>query len=141
MFHYTITPLSGREDAVECALCLKPLDGPSSGSWAEADGERYPVCDEECRRLVTEFPVEALGPLAELRYREGCERCTRKIKLWQDATGRRLLRLRLKESPELGECPELWLNGEPDPITGEIDDLDELLGWLYTSYPGFAGCC
>jgi hypothetical protein len=127
---------------VNCVLCQQPIETQDESSLsALVEGERYPVCDDECRRLVEENPVEALGPLVTLRYRKPCQRCAKKVDLWRLAAAQRPLRLRVEEAPGLSECPQLLIGGEPDRFMGEVEDVSELLGLLYTSYPGFVGCC
>lgn|GEM_PF-6618002 len=127
---------------LECVLCQKALSGSHPEElWAEVGGERYPVCDKECLGLVKDNPVEILGPRVTLRYREGCERCAERIALWREVADRRPIRLRLEQAPKLVNCPELRLEGEVDPFTGEITTLNELLSWLFVQYPGFMGCC
>jgi hypothetical protein len=127
---------------LNCVLCQEPLESTGESSlWAAVDGERYPVCDGECRRLVEENPVNVLGPRVVLRYRKPCDRCAEKIGLWRIAAARRPLRLRLEEAEGLSDCPELLLEGEPDPYMAEVDDITDLLNLLYTSYPGFVSCC
>lgn len=91
--------------------------------------------------MLEDHPLETLGPVAVLRFRDGCDRCTKKIALWRDVALRRSLRLQLEEDSELRDCPELWLNGERDSFMTSIDNLAELLDTLYLSYPGFAACC
>jgi hypothetical protein len=125
-----------------CVLCKEPLDSRGkSPLWAEVDNEFYPVCDAECRRLVEDNPVDALGPRVVIRYRKPCQRCAEKIGLWRVAAGQRALRLRLEEASGSSNCPELLIEGEPDPFMAEVDDITDLLNLLYTSYPGFVSCC
>lgn len=123
---------------LRCALCGAKIQGKPH--WVQVGGERYPAEDATCARLLSENPVAALGPRAELFYRPDCPRCQGKVALWQEAKRRRPLRLCLK--PEEGDpCPRLFIEGQEDPITLEIGEIGELLLWLELQYPGFAGCC
>lgn len=130
--------LGMRPTVVRCAVCGGEM--PGNPLWVEVEGERYPVEDEDCARLLQENPVAALGPQVKLRYRPGCRRCEAKVTLWQEAARRRPLRLSLK--PGYTEpCPRLFVEGKEDPITLDIDEIEELLLWLWLQHPGFGGCC
>ena len=126
------------ESVLKCALCQRAISGPPL--WVEVEGARYPVEDGDCARLLRENPVAALGPQVELLYWPGCPECPAKVALWSKAARQRPLRLRFK--PVAGPpCPRLFLEGEEDRVTLEIQDLEELLLWLWVQYPGFYGCC
>ncbi|GAB5601713.1 hypothetical protein FJNA_02370 [Thermus sp. FJN-A] len=126
------------ESALRCAVCQRRI--PGLPLWVEVEGVRYPVEDEACARFLKEAPVAALGPRAELLYRPDCPACMVKVALWREAARHRPLRLRLR--PVAGPpCPRLFLEGEEDPVTLEIKNLEELLLWLWVQYPGFYGCC
>ncbi|MCL6527229.1 MAG: hypothetical protein K6T57_10145 [Thermaceae bacterium] len=123
-----------------CALCAAEIQGEPL--WVVIEGKRYPAEDASCARLLSENPVAALGPRAELFYRPNCPRCQAKVALWQEAQQRRSLRLDLKPTHiDAGPCPRLLLEGQEDPITLEIEELEELLLWLWIQHPGFVGCC
>ena len=125
--------------SLRCALCGAKTQGPSL--WVTIESEPYPVEDATCARLLEENPVAAVGPRAELSYRPGCPRCLAKVALWREVQQRRPLRLNLRPTSTDAPCPRLFLQGQEDHITLAIDDLEELLLWLWIRYPGFAGCC
>lgn len=125
--------------SLRCALCAARIQGQPL--WVTIEDERYPVDDATCAELLGENPVAALGPRVELFYRPGCPNCQAKVALWQEAQERRPLRLNLRPESAGTPCPRLFLGGQEDNITLAIDDLEELLLWLWIRYPGFAGCC
>jgi hypothetical protein len=134
----TLASAKTRLTPLRCALCATEIQGEPL--WVQVGGERYPAEDATCARLISENPMAALGPRVELFYRPSCPRCETKVALWQEAKRRRPLRLCLK--PKEGDpCPRLFIEGQEDPISLGIGELEELLLWLELQYPGFAGCC
>ncbi len=122
---------------VPCAVCGQTIPRPL---WVAVDGATYPTDDATCARLLQAYPLAILGPRVELRYRPGCPRCEDRRALWLEVAARRPLRLWLCPTTT-PPCPRLVVEGEEDPLTLEVAEVETLLDWLAIQYPGLAGCC
>jgi hypothetical protein len=124
-----------------CPVCGEVVDSVQDADHvALVEGSRYAVSDLVCKRLVEEHPAAVLGPRILLRCCRNCSSCSALSRLWREAAQRRPLRLTLVTG-EFEECPQLLVEGKPDPFTLGITDLDELLDSLFADYPGPLACC
>ncbi|WP_397547753.1 hypothetical protein ABUL39_05370 [Rhodothermus marinus] len=106
------------------------------------DGVAYPVCDRLCRELLETDPVRVLGPRVRLAVRPDCADCRRAKQIWQQVARRRPVRLQVVAlSASETQCPQLWIEGAPEPEAAALRDPDALLSWLALHFPGYQGCC